>query len=358
MKQLRGFVLFGMAVTAVAWLRPVATSQTVIAARPEAPHSSMYVLRLDPALDAVITPGTKIERVATGFTFTEGPMWREGRLWFSDVRGDKLRAVTPDGKVQVLLNNSGGVKHKTPGLDQGSDGMAPGPNGWVYVCLQGGRKVVRLNDKMQESVVVDSYRGKKLNSPNDLVFASDGSLWFTDPPFGLKGMDKSPDKELPFNGVFRYAHGKLTPEITDLTLPNGIGFSPDGKTLYISNTGPKMYVEAFDVGPNGKVSHGRILISYPNHSAGPGVPDGLKVDMAGNIWMTGPGGIRIVTPHGKVLGQIKLPEVAANLGFAGDGHTLYITASTSIYRLHVKTPGELPLYAKRLPQNRSGNAQR
>jgi gluconolactonase len=195
-------------------------------------------------------------------------------------------------------------------------------------------------------VVVDSYEGKKLNSPNDIVFARDGSFWFTDPPYGLKGMDKSPDKELPFNAVFRYDRGKLTPVITDLTIPNGIGFSPDGKILYVSNSGPDMYVKAYDVAPGGKLSGGRIVISYPDKTPGPGIPDGLKVDSAGNIWTSGPGGIRIVTPQGKVLGQIKLPEVAANLAFAGDGHTVYITASTSIYRLHTKIPGEIPLYSK------------
>lgn len=340
MKHFYKSSLLGLAVITIALLPRAASAQ-----KSSASNSGAYVLRLDPALDAVIAPGTKIERVATGFTFTEGPMWREGRLWFSDVRGDKLRAVTPDGKVQVLLDNSGGVKAKTAGVDQGSDGMAPGPDGWVYVCLQGGRKVVRLDDQMHEEVVVDSYRGKKLNSPNDIVFARDGSFWFTDPPYGLNGMDISPDKELPFNGVFRYDHGRLTPEITDLTLPNGIGFSPDGKILYVSNSGPKMYVKAYDVAPGGKLSNGRILISYPDNTAGPGIPDGLKVDTAGNIWTTGPGGIRIVTPQGKVLGQIKLPEVAANLGFADGGYTLYITASTSIYRLHVKTPGEIPLYS-------------
>lgn len=157
------------------------------------------------------------------------------------------------------------------------------------------------------------------------------------------------DKELPCNAVFRYSHGQLVPAITDLTLPNGIGLSPDGKTLYVSNTGPKMFVIAYDVDSNGKVSNGRVLISYPDRSAGRGVPDGLKVDMAGNVWATGPGGIRIITPQGKVLGQIKLPEVAANLGFAKDGHTLYITASTSIYRLRTRVAGELPLYNSKQP---------
>jgi len=307
------------------------------------------IVRLDPGIDAVIAPGTNIERVATGFTFTEGPLWHGGRLWFSDVRGDKLRALTPDGSVELLLDNSGGVKDKTPGVDQGSDGMAPDKDGSVLVCLQGGRKVVRLDDRMRETVIFDSWQGKKLNSPNDIVFAPDGSLWFTDPPFGLKCMNDSPDKQLAFNAVFRYAHGKLAPVITDLALPNGIGFSPDGRTLYVSNSGPRMFVNAYDVGKDGSLSKGRVLISYPDHSAGRGVPDGLKVDMAGNIWATGPGGIRIITPLGKVLGQIQLPEVAANLGFAEDGHTVYITASTSIYRLRIRIAGEMPLYSGAKP---------
>jgi len=336
----RSLAALAIALTSVAASLPGHTP-----ARQASDDITTSIVRLDPGIDAVIAPGTKIERVATGFTFTEGPLWHENRLWFSDVRGDKLRALTPDGSIELLLDNSGGVKDKTPGVDQGSDGMAPDKDGSVLVCLQGGRKVVRLDDRMHETVVFDSWRGKKLNSPNDIVFAPDGSLWFTDPPFGLKGMNDSPDKQLPFNAVFRYAHGKLAPVITDLALPNGIGFSPDGRTLYVSNSGPKMFVNAYRVGRDGAVSNPHVLIAYPDHSTGRGVPDGLKVDTAGNIWATGPGGIRIITPHGKVLGQIQLPEVAANLGFAGDGHTVYITASTSIYRLRTRIAGEMPLYS-------------
>jgi gluconolactonase len=337
----------------VALLMTVSISQSVAqaaAASDQPAPPAMRIDRLDPGLDAVIAPGTEIERVATGFTFTEGPLWREGRLWFADVRGDKLRAVTPDGKVELLLDNPGMVKNKTPGLDQGSDGMAPDQDGSVLAALQGGRTIARIDDALYETVVLDSYQGKKLNSPNDIVFAPDGSFWFTDPPYGLRGMNRSPDKELAFNAVFRYSKGQLTPAITDLPIPNGIGFSPDGKILYVSNSGPQMYVNAYDVAADGTVSNARKLIAYPDRSGGPGIPDGLKVDMAGNIWTTGPGGIRIVTPQGKVLGQIKLPEVAANLAFAEDGHTLYITASTSIYRLHTKTAGELPVYANRQPK--------
>jgi len=193
------------------------------------------------------------------------------------------------------------------------------------------------------SPFLDSFEHKRLNSPNDLVFARDGALWFTDPPFGLPRLDQDPAKELKFNAVFRYANGTLTPVITDLTLPNGIGFSPDGKTLYVSNYGPRMYVNAYHVTANGRVSNPRVLINYPDNSAGKGGPDGLKIDTAGNIWTTGPGGVRIITPRGRVLGLIEFGEVAANVGFGEGGHAAWFTASTSIYRIELATPGQMPL---------------
>ena len=331
-------------------LRMIASVGLVLAAlplaAPAAAAPAMAVERLDRGLDAVIAPGTKIERVATGFVFTEGPMWRQGKLWFSDVQKDQLLTVTRDGKVTVLLNNSGGYHNPPPGANIGSNAMVTDKDGSVLLTQMGARRIVRLDAHDGVHPFLSDYKGKRLNSPNDLVFARDGSLWFTDPPFGLfNGMDKDPAKELPFNGVFRYAGGKLEAVITDMTLPNGIGFSPDGKTLYVSNYGPDMYVRAYSVGPNGTLSHPHTLIHYPPNS-GDGGPDGLKVDMAGNLWSSGPGGIRIITPKGKVLGQIKLPEVAANIAFAGDGHIVYITGSTSIYRLRSKIAGELPLYRR------------
>jgi gluconolactonase len=308
-----------------------------------APAYGQSIKKLDPALDAVIAPGAKIEKVATGFLFTEGPMWRSGKLWFSDVKGDKVRTVTPDGKVTVVLKDSGGVKDASPNFFLGSNAMVTDKDGSILLTRMAIGTIERMDDKGNLKPFLSKYQGKRLNSPNDLVFTRDGALWITDPPFGLPKMDADPKKELKFNPVWRYAGGKLTPAITDMTAPNGIAFSPDEKILYVSNSMPKMYVRAYDVGANGALSNPRNLISYPAPNPAD-VPDGMKVDSAGNIWASGPGGVRIISPKGKVLGQLVIPETVANLGFAEDGKTVYLTGSTSIYRLHSKIAGELPLY--------------
>jgi gluconolactonase len=304
------------------------------------------IQRMDPALDKVIAPGTKIEKVATGFIFVEGPMWRDGKLWFSDVRGDKVRTYDPKtGKVTVILNDSGGMKNAPPDGNFGSNAMVTDKDGSILVTRMAIGTIERMDDKGNLKPFLSRYENKRLNSPNDLVFAKDGALWFTDPPFGLAKMDADPKKQLKFNAVFRYAGGKLTPVITDLKTPNGIGFSPDGKTLYVSNSMPQMAVYAYDVGAGGKVSNRRTFISYPGTA--PDVPDGLKVDSAGNVWTSGPGGVRIISPQGKVLGQIKIPEIVANIAFAEDGRTVYLTGSTSLYRLHSKIAGEIPMYYRK-----------
>lgn len=310
-----------------------------------AQESGPRVERLDPALDSLIAPGTRIERVATGFGFTEGPLWHDGRLWFSDVSGDTLRAVDPSGRVEELIANAGGLPNPPAGKSIGPNGMVPDRDGSVLMAQMGARRIVRVGADRHVTPVIADYHGKRLNSPNDLVFAADGALWFTDPPFGLyNGMDKDPAKQLPYNAVFRYTGGTLTPVITGLKLPNGIGFSPDGRTLYVTDYGPPGVIYAYKVGRGGALSNRRALISFP--AGGAGGADGLKVDRRGNVWATGPGGIRVISPAGKVLGRILLPEVAANLAFAGDGHTLYITASTSVYRLRTTVAGLLPRYAR------------
>jgi gluconolactonase len=304
------------------------------------------IKKLDPALDNIIAPGTKIEKVATGFIFSEGPMWKDGKLWFSDVRGNKVRSYDPKtNKVTVILNDSGGLKNAPSDKNFGSNGMITDKDGGILLTRMYIGAIERMDDKGNTKPFLSKYEGKRLNSPNDLVFTKDGALWFTDPSFGLADMDKDSKKEIKFNGVYRYAGGKLTPVITDMTQPNGIGFSPDGKTLYVSNSLPDMYVRAYDVGADGKLSNSRKLISWPGSA--PDVPDGLKVDSAGNIWATGPGGLRIISPQGKVLGQLIVPEIVANVGFAEDGKTVYLTGSTSLYRLKTKIAGEIPMYYRK-----------
>jgi gluconolactonase len=301
------------------------------------------IVRLDPALDKLIAPGTIPHRVATGFGFTEGPQWRHHRLWFVDGPQNKLRAVTPDGHVTELLTSASGFANFL-----GPNGNAPDSHGSVVMCEQDGRRVVRLvgpDDALKVQTLFETYQGHRLNSPNDINVAKDGSFYFTDPPYGLKGLDKDPAKELPFNGVYHYKNGKLTLIIRDLTLPNGITLTADGKTMYVANSGPHMMYMKYPVHPDGTVGTGTMLIDFqpsPEH----GVPDGLKLDTLGNLWASSPGGIRIISPQGKVLGQIKLPEVAANLNWGDDGRTLFITASHSVYKLRTTVLGRMPLFSR------------
>jgi gluconolactonase len=302
--------------------------------------------RLDPALDAIIAPGAVVEKVAGGFKFVEGPLWVHNAIWFADLVGNKLHAVGADGVDKVLIDHSGGLDNPPEGSYSGSNGMVVDKDGSVLMTQHGLRRIVRLDADLKPTTVIDKYQGKKINSPNDLVFRPDGSLWFTDPPMGLVKQDQDPAKELKFNAVWRYKDGVLTPVITDLSRPNGIAFSPDGKKLYISNSGPKMFVNVYDVADDGTVGKAKTFISYPGPVPND-VPDGLRVDSAGNVWTTGPGGIRIVSPDGKVLGQIKSPDLAqANLAFGGpELKTVYIMAATNVYRLQAAIPGETPLYS-------------
>jgi len=308
---------------------------------------TMRVERLDPALDAVIAPGTRVGRVAGGFGFVEGPVWNGGRLYFSDVAHNNIRALDRTGNVVVVLKASGGLTNPPKGSNSGSNGLVTDKDGTILVTRMGIGTIERLDEKGAIKPFITKYEGKRLNSPNDLVFAKDGSLWFTDPSFGLPKMDADPKKEMKFNGVYRYAGGKLTAMITDMTQPNGIGFSPDGKTLYVSNSIPDAYLRAYDVGADGKLSNMRVFYRWAKSSGSDGVPDGLKIDSLGNVWATGAGGVSILSPKGKLIGKIVLPEVVANLAFADDGKTVYLTATSSVYQLGIQVPGQLPLYYRR-----------
>jgi gluconolactonase len=302
------------------------------------------IVRLDPAFDTLVAKNAKLEKIATGFTFTEGPLWRpEGVLWFSDVPGNVVRSITPAGAVKVIIDKAGGSVKAPPGAFIGPNGMISDKDGAVLLCQHGNRRIVRVAKDLKMTSYIDSFEGHKLNSPNDLIYRSDGALYFTDPPYGLTGGDSDPAKELKFNGVFLYAHGALKPIITDLTRPNGIALSPDEKTLYISNTEPKRFWMRYDVAADGTVSNGRMFFDAEG-APGQGGPDGMKVDSKGNVWATGPGGVWVFSPQGKHLGTIQPGETAANCAWGDDGKSLYITASTSVYRIRVSVPGEKPLY--------------
>lgn len=310
------------------------------------------ITRSDKAMDAIIAPGAKIEKLAGGFVFNEGPAWHKGEMWFSDLRGNKVYSITPGGKLTMRLDHAGGVDSFDTRYFRGSNAMVNTPDGSLLLEQHSAHRIVKLDDAMRATSFIDKYNGKPLNSPNDMVFAADGALWFTDPPYyfndpvagmtdatKVKGTQKT-------NNVYRYKDGKLTAVITDLLRPNGLGFSPDGKTFYVDNTEPKSQLYRYDVKPDGTVANKKLMADWTAEK-GDGVADGLKIDSQGNIWCTGEGGIRIVSPAGKVLGQIVLPEVAANLAFGGDDmKSLYITASTGVYRIPLLIAGERPMYTK------------
>src|SRR5882762_2048590 len=318
---------------------------------------SQHVQRLDPLLDHLVAPGAKVERITTGFNkWTEGPVWtNEGTLLFAEIPANNLDEWIPGKGVHVFMHPSG-YEGSAPfkGPEPGSNGMTLDADGRVTVAGHARRNVWRLESvspNAQITVLADTYQGKKLNSPNDLVYKSDGSLYFTDPPYGLPAQsDNDPSKELQVNGVYRIPaarqqkpgsppeRDKLQLIIKDLPRPNGIALSPDEKFLYIADSGKKIWMR-YRVQPNGSVSDGALFLD-PSNGPAAGSPDGIRVDQKGNVYGSGPGGVWIISPEGKHLGTIKIPERVSNVAWGDkDGKTLYITACTSLYRIKLNIPG-------------------
>jgi gluconolactonase len=315
------------------------------------------IVKLDPALDAIVPIGARVEKVAGGFGFLEGPVWvhsaSPGYLLFSDIPANVIDQWSPGGKVSVFLAKSGftgsdlsnvGYKINNGRAEVtliGSNGVTLDKEGRVTFCQHGDRAVVRLEKNGNRTVLADKYEEKRLNSPNDLVYKSDGSLYFTDPPFGLPKLDQDPQKQLPFNGVYRWSNGKLQLLSKDLKAPNGIAFSPDEKYLYVDDSFAKTYWR-FDVKPDGTITNGKLFFDMSS-SKDDGVPDGMKLDQKGNIYGVGPGGVWILSPEGKHLGTIKAAEDPANLAWGdADGKTLYMTARTGLYRVKLNAAGIRP----------------
>ncbi|NUQ19374.1 MAG: SMP-30/gluconolactonase/LRE family protein [Gemmatimonadaceae bacterium] len=302
--------------------------------------------RLDPALDALVPRDARVERLAGGFSWAEGPAWRKngGYLVFSDAPHNTMWRWKEGEGLSVFLRPAGYTGQNPPGREIGSNGITIDANGAVVYADHGNRLVTRLVDSNFTKVILaERYQGKRFNSPNDLVFRSNGDLYFTDPPYGLAGQDSDPAKELPFNGVYRVTPGgEVTLLTKELTRPNGIAFSPDERTLYVANSDPAHAVwMAYDVAADGTIGNGRVLFdATPLAKQGkPGLPDGMRVDRAGNLFAAGPGGILVLTPQGKHLGTIVTGQPTANCAWGDDGSTLYMTANDQLFRIRLTTTG-------------------
>ena len=307
------------------------------------------VERLDPALDKLIAPGAKIEQLADGFDWAEGPVWVEyGRfVLFSDIPSNKIYKWSEREGLQGFLHPSG-YTGKTPRTGEpGSNGLLVDRFGRLVLCQHGDRRIARLgisirNPKPIFETLADNFKGKKFNSPNDACYNKNGDLYFTDPPYGLEGRMKDPKKELSFQGVYLLTKAGEVKLLTDkIAYPNGIALSPDEQILYVAESGPNTRIHAFNLQTDGTLGKGGVFFDpKPLQRSGKrGGCDGLKIDQNGNLFATGPGGVLVITPQGKHLGTISTGTRIANVGWGGDGRTLYMTADMFLCRILTLTKG-------------------
>ena len=315
----------------------------------KAPYPTVgEIERLDPDLDRLVPRDAKIEKLATGFLWSEGPVWVKngGYLLFSDVKANTTYKFQEGAGISVYLRPSGYFGSTWHSIEPGANGLTLDAQGHLTLCEHGERRVARLNDDKKQTALADHFEGKRFNSPNDLVFDSQGNLYFTDPPYGLDGTFKSSQKEMDYCGVFRISKDGIVSLITkELNAPNGIALSPDEKTLYVGNSDAERAIwMAFDLKSDGTVANGRIFadVTALTKKGMVGNPDGMKVDKQGNLFATGPGGVFIFTPQGKQLGKIAPGDKTANCAWGDDGRTLYITNNDKLVRIRLATEGKQP----------------
>ena len=316
-----------------------------------AQKSERRIERLDPALDRLIAPDAAIEILAEGYDWSEGPVWVKhgGYLLFSDVPQNVVYRWKQGEGAKPYLKPSGYTGSEPRGGEMGSNGLTLDSTGHLVLCQHGDRRVARMETPTSDpqpkfATLADRYEGKRFNSPNDLVFKSNGDLYFTDPAYGLEKQFDDPKRELPYAGVYRRSRsGEITLLTKEMTRPNGLAFSPDEKLLYVAQSDADAAIwRVFDVKGDGTITNGRILLDVTSMTkTRQGLPDGLKIDTDGNLFATGPGGVLIISPQGKHLGTILTGQATANCAWGDDGHSLYITADMYLMRVKVKAKGRV-----------------
>ncbi|MCU0324399.1 MAG: SMP-30/gluconolactonase/LRE family protein [Spirosomaceae bacterium] len=303
------------------------------------------VIRLDPAIDELIDKDAKIEVLGEGFEWSEGPVWvkKGGYLLFSDVPKNTIYKWKEGEGISEFLKPSGYTGIMPYGNEPGSNGLIINNLGQLVACEHGDRRVSAMPlDIGGKRTLADNHNGKRFNSPNDVVQKSNGDYYFTDPPYGLPQKEKDPTRETGVFGVYRIGKdGKVTLLVKDMTRPNGLAFSPDEKILYVAQSDPaQAVIKAFNVKADGTLDGGRIFFdgTMMSKQGLRGLPDGLKVDKKGNLFATGPGGVLVISPSGKLLGRIDTKQATANCAFGEDG-TLYITADMYLCRIKTKVKG-------------------
>jgi gluconolactonase len=307
----------------------------------EVPRFVGQIERIEPEFDKLVPPDAKMEVLSQGHEWTEGPVWiaDKKQLLFSDIPRNAIYRYRA-GQVDVYMQPSGYTGKKPfTGREPGTNGLTLDAQGRLTMCCHGDRCVARIERDGSRTLLVDRYEGKRLNSPNDLVFHTNGDLYFTDPPYGLP---EEPVRELDFCGVYRLSQdGQVTLLCDKMTRPNGIAFSPDYKTLYVSQSDSKAAIwNAFPVKKDGTLGEPTVLFDSTQWKGKrPGSPDGLKVDVRGNLWATGPGGVLVLSPKGKYLGRLDTGQRTANCAFGEDGSTLFICADMYLLRIELTTKG-------------------